>query len=84
MEDLHLVEKPGRSSACATPGAMHHHGTIARRGPGLPGAVFDVGDEPRAARRNIAVVDAMGWDGDWHAIVMVAAESARRNRCVCR
>ena len=63
---------------------MHHHGTIARRGPGLPGAVFDVGDELRAARRNIAVVDAMGWDEDRHAIVMVAAPVATKFWCVCR
>jgi hypothetical protein len=35
-------------------------GDHARCGPGLLGAVFDVGDELRAAGRNISVVDAMG------------------------
>jgi hypothetical protein len=39
---------------------VRHHGTIARCGPGLLGAIFDVGDELRAARRNISVVGAMG------------------------
>jgi len=50
---------------------VHHHGTIARCGPRLLGAVFDVGDEPHAARRNICVVDAMGEDEDRHAVVVI-------------
>jgi len=50
---------------------VHHHGTIARCGPGLLGAVFGVGDESRAARRNVCVVDAMGEDEDRHAVVVI-------------
>jgi hypothetical protein len=69
--DLHLVEQPCQQQRLRRAGTVHHHGTIARRGPGPPGAVFDVGDEPRAARRDISVVDAMGQDEDRHAVVVI-------------
>jgi hypothetical protein len=51
---------------------VHHHVAVARGGPGLLGGVFDVGDELRAARRNISVVDVAGEDEDRHAVVVVA------------
>src|SRR6266496_1307822 len=57
--DLHLVEQPSPQQRLRHAGTVHHHGAIARRGPGLLSAIFDVGDELRTARRNISVVDAM-------------------------
>jgi len=69
--DLHLVEQPGPQRRLRRAGTVHHHGAIARRGPGLLSAVFDVGDELRTARRNISVVDAMGEDEDRHAVVVI-------------
>ena len=74
--DLHLVELPCPKQRLRRAGTVHHHGTVACRGPGLLSALFDVGDEPRAARRNISVVDAMGEDEDGHAIVVITLPAA--------
>jgi hypothetical protein len=53
-------------------GPVHQHGPIARRGPGQLRALLDVGDEPGAARRDVALVDVPGEDEDRHAVVVVA------------
>src|SRR5207237_907598 len=55
--DLHLVELPGPQQRLRRTGPVYHHGTIACRRPGLPGAGLDVGDEPRAARRDVSLLD---------------------------
>jgi hypothetical protein len=70
--DLQLVELAGLKQRLCRTRAVHHHGTIAGRGPGLGGARDDIGIEPRAARRLIAFVDVMGQHVDRHAVVVVA------------
>jgi hypothetical protein len=69
--DLHLAEQPRPQQRLRRAGTVHHHVATARCGPGPLGAVFDVGDELRAARRDICVVEIMGEDEDRHAVVVI-------------
>src|SRR5439155_7870709 len=74
--DFQLVELAGLKQRLRRACAVRHHGTIARRGPGLSGTCHDIGIKLRAARRHVAFVDMMGQHVDRHAAVMIAAPAA--------
>jgi hypothetical protein len=55
---------------------VDHHGPIAGRGPGLTGALDDVGVERDAVRRFVAVVGGVDQHVDRHAVVVVAGPAS--------